>query len=159
MTVVSNTTPLNYLILIGRADILSKLYEQVVIPEAVFNELTTPSTPGLVRQWIAKSPTWLIVQPAPPAIAGEMQEIQIGERQAISLARAIRADLVLLDDRRARQIAKHRGVNVVGTLGILMGAAEPEQGLTNLSEAIDDLKQTNFRASPELLESLLNRER
>jgi predicted nucleic acid-binding protein len=86
-----------------------------------------------------------------------MEEIQIGERQAIVLAKAIRADYVLLDDRRARQMAKHRGVNVVGTLGILISAAE--QDLTNLSEAIDDLKQTNFRASPELLESLLNRER
>jgi predicted nucleic acid-binding protein len=157
MTVVSNTTPLNYLILIGRAEILSKLYEQVVIPEAVFNELTTPSTPKLVRGWIANMPAWLIIQPAPPVIAGEMQEIQIGERQAISLAKAIRAEYVLLDDRRAREIARDRGVNVVGTLGILIGAAE--QGLTNLTEAIDALKKTNFRASPALLESLLNRER
>jgi predicted nucleic acid-binding protein len=86
-----------------------------------------------------------------------MQEIQIGERQAISLAKAIRAEYVLLDDRRAREIARDRGVNVVGTLGILIGAAE--QGLTNLTEAIDALKKTNFRASPALLESLLNRER
>ena len=49
------------------------------------------------------------------------------------------------------------GVNVIGTLGILINAAE--QGLTNLDEAIEDLKKTNFRASPQLLESLLNRER
>jgi predicted nucleic acid-binding protein len=53
MTVVSNTTPLNYLILIGRVDVLSKLYELVIIPEPVFNELTAPSTPQLVRDWIA----------------------------------------------------------------------------------------------------------
>lgn len=156
MTVVSNTTPLNYLILIGRADILSKLYVLVVIPEAVFNELTAPSTPQLVREWIANKPDWLIVQRAPSDIAGQMEEIQIGEREAIALAQAIRSDYALLDDRRARQIAKHRGVNVVGTLGILISAAD--KGLTNLSEAIDDLKKTNFRASPELLESLLNRE-
>jgi predicted nucleic acid-binding protein len=157
MTVVSKTTPLNYLILIGRAEILSKLYEQVVIPEAVFNELTTPSTPKLVRDWIADRPGWLTIQQAPPVIAGDMEEIQIGEGQAIVLAKAIRADYVLLDDRRARQMAKHRGVNVVGTLGILINAAE--QDLTNLNEAIDDLKKTSFRAAPQLLESLLNRER
>jgi predicted nucleic acid-binding protein len=56
MIVVSNTTPLNYLILIERADILSKLYDQVVIPEAVFNELTAPSTPVMVSHWIADMP-------------------------------------------------------------------------------------------------------
>jgi predicted nucleic acid-binding protein len=84
-----------------------------------------------------------------------MDDIQIGERQAIGLAKAIRAAYVLLDDRRARQIATHRGVNVVGTLGILISA--DEHGLTDLIEAIDALKKTNFRASPELLESLLNR--
>jgi predicted nucleic acid-binding protein len=157
MIVVSNTTPLNYLILIERADILSKLYDQVVIPEAVFNELTVPSTPIMVSHWIADMPAWLTIQQAPPEIAGEMEEIQIGERQAIGLAKAIGADYVLLDDRRAREMARHSGVNVVGTVGILISAAE--QGLTNLSEAIDDLKKTNFRASPKLLESLLNRER
>ena len=156
MTVVSNTTPLNYLILIGRADILNKLYTLVAIPEAVFNELTAPSIPISVREWIANKPVWLIVREAPPVIAGEMEEIQIGEREAISLAQAIRSDYVLLDDRRARQIARNRGLAVVGTLGILIGAAE--KGLINLKDAIDDLKKTNFRASPELLESLLNPE-
>jgi predicted nucleic acid-binding protein len=156
MTVVSNTTPLNYLILIGRANVLGKLYGQVFIPEAVFNELTSASTPQLVRAWIDNKPVWLIVQQAPPVIVGEMEEIQIGERQAICLAQEIRSEYVLPDDHRARQIAKHRGVNVVGTLGILASAAE--ENLTNLNEAIDDLQKTNFRLSPKLLESLLNRE-
>lgn len=153
MTVVSNTTPLNYLILIGRTDILVKLYELVVIPEAVLNELTAPSTPIPVRDWIANMPPWLTVQKAPLLIPGEMEAIQIGERQAIALAKDIRAKYVLLDDRRARQMARRSGLNVVGTLGILIDAAE--QGLTNLGDAISALKKTNFRASPALLESLL----
>jgi uncharacterized protein len=102
-------------------------------------------------------PPRLIVIQAPPLIPGVMEEIQIGERQAIALAKAISADYVLLDDRRARQIAKQSGLNVVGTLGILIDGAE--QGLTNLNEAINVLKKTNFRASPELLESLFTRER
>jgi predicted nucleic acid-binding protein len=70
MTVVSNTTPLNYLILIGRADLLNELYLNVVIPEGVFNELTAPSTPKLVRDWMSDKPSWLNVQQAPPGIAG-----------------------------------------------------------------------------------------
>jgi len=56
MTVVSNTTPLNYLVLIGRADILRALYQTVMIPEAVFLELTSQSTPELVKEWILSNP-------------------------------------------------------------------------------------------------------
>lgn len=56
---------------------------------------------------------------------------------------------------RAEQ-PEDRGINVVGTLGILISAEE--KGLTKLNEAIDDLKNTNFRASPKLLESLLEKE-
>lgn len=156
MTVVSNTTPLNYLILIGRADILSKLYELVVIPEAVFNELTAESTPQLVRDWMTNKPAWLEVRQAPQAIVGDMEEIQIGERQAISLAQLIQSDFVLLDDLRARQIAKQRGINVVGTLGVLASAAQA--GLINLRDALAELRTTNFRVSTKLLESLLTKD-
>jgi len=156
MTVVSNTTPLNYLILIGRVDLLSKLYGSVIIPEAVFNELTAPSTPRLVRDWIANKPSWLLIQQAPQVISAETAEVQIGEREAIELAKSVGSNYVLLDDRRARRAAKHHGVNVVGTLGILVSAAD--KGLTNLNDAINDLKQTNFRASHRLFESLTNPE-
>lgn len=148
--VVSNTTPLNYLTLIGRANILSSLYELVVIPEAVFNELTAPQ---LVREWITNKPAWLEVRQAPPTAVGDMEEIQIGERQAISLAQVIQADFVLLDDLRARRISKQRGITVVGTLGVLASAAQ--EGLINLKEAIEELRKTNFRVSAKLLESLL----
>jgi predicted nucleic acid-binding protein len=110
MTVVSNTTPLNYLILIGRVDVLSKLYELVIIPEAVFNELTAPSTRQLVRDWIANKPTWLMIQQAPHFISAGTEEIQMGEREAIGLAKAIGSDYVLLDDRRAREAARHQGI-------------------------------------------------
>jgi predicted nucleic acid-binding protein len=156
MTVVSNTTPLNYLILIGRVDLLNKLYGLVIIPDAVFKELTAPSTPQLVRDWIANKPPWLTVKQAPPLNVAGTEEIQIGEREAIGLAKAIGSDHVLLDDRRARRVARDQGVNVVGTLGILVSASD--NGLTHLTDAINDLKQTNFRASHRLLESLLNPE-
>jgi len=153
MTVVSNTTPLNYLILIGQADILHKLYELVLIPEAVFNELSTASTPQPVREWIANKPAWLELRKASEAPPGGMEEIQIGERQAIALAQVIHPEFVLLDDRRARQIAKQRGLRVVGTLGILTRAAQ--SGLINLEAALERLRRTNFRVSLGLLESLL----
>src|SRR3977135_2474051 len=107
MSVVSNTTPLNYLILIGRAEILSALYELVVIPGAVFDELTSARAPSLVRDSILSKPDWLRVQEAPLTTDLKLDEIQIGERQAILLAQQIHSDFIVLDDRRARRIARH----------------------------------------------------
>jgi predicted nucleic acid-binding protein len=152
MTVVSNTTPLNYLVLIGRVEILSVLYTHVIIPQAVFHELTSDRTPGTVRAWVMNAPAWLAVEQTHDITDSELQGIQIGERQTILLAEQIPSDFVILDDRKARRIANDRGLNVIGTLGILTAAAE--KGLIRLSEALDDLKQTNFRASSGLLHLL-----
>jgi len=59
--IVSDTSPLNYLILIDQSDILAALYERVLIPQAVFNELKNPETPEKVRIWIATAPAWIEV--------------------------------------------------------------------------------------------------
>ena len=116
MTVVSNTTPLNYLVLIGRADILRALYQTVMIPEAVFLELTSQSTPELVKEWILSKPDWLRVGQTPDLSDVELDEIQMGERQAIVLAQQLPSDLIILDDRRARRLAQNRGLNVIELL-------------------------------------------
>ena len=63
VVVVSDTSPLNYLILIGEVDILAVLYERVLIPETVFRELQHPRTPSSVREWIEQAPAWLEVHP------------------------------------------------------------------------------------------------
>jgi predicted nucleic acid-binding protein len=57
--VVSDTSPLHYLILCGAETILPRLFRQVVIPSAVFRELQQPNTPLLVRQWASSLPTWI----------------------------------------------------------------------------------------------------
>lgn len=153
MKVVSNTTPLNYLILIGHIEILNSLYDQVVIPEAVFRELSSENAPDLVRRWVANRPSWLIIDDAPQTFDNELDGIQVGERETILLAELLRADFVIIDDRKARHLASKRGVNVIGTLGILTIAAQ--KGLINPSEALDALRRTSFRASSELFERLL----
>lgn len=61
MIVVSDTTPLNYLVLIGQADLLSQLYQRVIIPPVVYAELQRANTPMPVKQWIINHPGWLEV--------------------------------------------------------------------------------------------------
>ena len=67
MIAVSNSTPLNYLILIGAVDILPQLFDRVLIPEAVLSELQHSCTPESVRTWIANPPAWLEVRPVAAA--------------------------------------------------------------------------------------------
>jgi predicted nucleic acid-binding protein len=68
MTVVSDTSPLCYLLLIDLIDLLPELYGRVVIPEAVRDELAAPEAPTIVQNWIAQPPDWLEVQ----TFAGQM---------------------------------------------------------------------------------------
>jgi len=157
MTVVSNTTPLNYLVLIGRVEILNALYEKVVIPQAVFAELTSTRAPDKVRAWVTSKPNWLTVDKSPNVVDSELDAIQIGEREAILLAEQIQADFIVLDDRKARRIATDRGLNVIGTLGILTTGAE--KGLITLRDALIDLRQTSFRVSDRLFELLVQQDR
>jgi len=63
MIVIADTTPLNYLVLIDRADLLPQLFGLVLIPPAVFNELKQPETSELVRDWVANPPSWLFEAP------------------------------------------------------------------------------------------------
>jgi predicted nucleic acid-binding protein len=57
MIVIADTSPLNYLVLIEEVEILSRLFGIVIIPPAVFEELSDPETPTAVRDWIAKRPS------------------------------------------------------------------------------------------------------
>jgi predicted nucleic acid-binding protein len=153
MTVVADTTPLRYLVVIQCEHLLPALYGRILIPPAVAQELNRPSTPELVRQWLANRPDWLDVRPlAKPLLANT--RLQLGEREAIALAGELAADLLLMDDWRAREEAARHQLQVVGTLRVLADAAD--RNLINLSEAFERLRGTNFRVNPQLFEALLN---
>jgi predicted nucleic acid-binding protein len=150
MIVVSDTSPLNYLILTGYVHLLEALYGRVVIPRAVWDELRQPGAPAPVRQWVEALPAWVEVREASAPDAS--LHLDPGEREAITLALELRADLVLLDERRGRREAAGRGLAVTGTLGVLDAAAR--RGLIELPEALTRLRQTSFRARPSLLREL-----
>lgn len=151
MIVVSDTTPLNYLILIDRIEILQSLYKEVVVPPAVLAEMRAPGTPSSVIDWTHHTPDWIIVHAV--AQSDIINDLEEGEAQAIALAEQLNADLILLDDRRARAIADQRGLRVVGTLGVLIEAND--RGLIDLGAALVDLENTNFRLSKAVLDAAL----
>jgi len=156
MIVISDSSPLNYLILIGRADLLHKLYGQVLIPPAVNNELQRDSTPPPVRQWMTAAPPWLKVHQAAASPDASLNRLGPGEREAIALAEELHADAILIDERDGRRIAERRHLRVIGTLQILSTAAE--SGLIDLPPVLAQLQETSFRASEGLLKVFLDRD-
>ncbi|MDI9446946.1 MAG: hypothetical protein QM844_22575 [Planctomycetota bacterium] len=99
--VVSDTGPLNYLVLCGAIDILPRLFETVVVPAAVLAELEHEDTPAAVRRWAGALPSWVEVRT--PRCPSAATKLDWGEREAIFLALEVKADLVLIDDRAARR--------------------------------------------------------
>ncbi|MGD0831162.1 MAG: hypothetical protein ABR907_09485 [Terracidiphilus sp.] len=86
MIVVADSTPINYLILIGEIDILPNLYGRVIIPPAVREELGRLRAPARVRTWIAEPPSWLEILAPTPVADKELAKLDDGEREAIALA-------------------------------------------------------------------------
>jgi predicted nucleic acid-binding protein len=155
MIVVSDTSPICYLLLIGEIELLPQLYGQVLIPQAVQHELANERSPAVVQAWIGQPPEWLAIQTVNIPSDSDLANLDLGERAAIVLALATKADLIVIDDLLGRQVARLRQLRVTGLLGILDEAAR--QNLVNFPEAIARLQQTSFRASSQLIQSLLQR--
>jgi predicted nucleic acid-binding protein len=117
MIVVSDTTPLNYLILIDSAQVLPRLFGRVYAPSAVLKELSHPRSPQVVRTWARSPPEWLTVQE--PTRIDPWLKLGPGEAAAIALAEELKADWILLDERKGSREAESRGLRVAGTLGII----------------------------------------
>lgn len=156
MIVVSDATPINVLIRIEQIEILPILFGAVAIPPAVEHELSHSATPVEVRAWLEKIPAWFSIR-TPKWNETGIRSQHRGERQAIALAMEVKADFLLMDERRPRRIAMEAGLHVIGTLGILERAAEQE--LVNLAQAVQRLREINFYASERLLAQMLQRHR
>ena len=152
--IVSNTTPINYLVLIDQIAVLYHLYAHVIIPQAVFGELQDEGTPAKVKEWMALPAAWLEVRTVSVPLDTSLAFLDVGEREAINLAKEIRADALILDEPDGREEAKRQGLRVIGTLRVLYDAAEA--GLCNLEQAYERLQQTTFRAHPQLFKTFLD---
>ena len=153
MIVVADSGPLHYLILLEQVDLLRRFYGQVVVPEAVANELSTSGAPVVVRDWITAPPSWVEVRPvAPDVVAAITNDLDLGERSAIALAETVHADLLLIDQAAGRAEAKRRHLRVTGTLGVLRAGAE--QGLVNVPGLLERLRTTSFYLDETLLNAV-----
>jgi predicted nucleic acid-binding protein len=152
--VIADTSPLNYLVLIGEIEILHALYYKVLVPPEVLAELSESGTPRQVLDWIHSHPKWLEVRAVREGRSDpDLQQIDPGERAAILLAEEELDVLLLIDDAAGRAEANRRAIPNTGTLGVLRAAALRQ--LLDLPDALTRLAATNFRVSRSLLDELL----
>ena len=155
MIVVSDTSPLLYLFLIDLIELLPQLYGQVIVPEAVMQEMTAFGTPLAFRARATEPPSWLAIKPVAIEITDNTEGLDVGEQAAISLTKSLRADLLLVDEKLGRRAAIAEELKIIGVIGILEEAAN--ENLIDIRQAIAQLQQTNFRVSAKLIASILSR--
>ena len=131
------------------------LFGEVLIPPTVHRELQHHRTPPRVRAWAQALPAWVKVQA--PSTIDQALNVDEGEREAICLAREIKAAAILMDDRKGRAEALRCGLRVAGTIGLLEAAGQ--RGLLDFPASIQRLRQTNARLDEDVIQNALARAR
>jgi predicted nucleic acid-binding protein len=150
MKVVVNATPLIALSLLERLDLLREMFDEVIVPTTVYDEVTIAgaSRPGAAL--IAQADWLQIVSPSTePTIEPMLLGLDAGEIDVLLLAREIAPDWVVIDERQGRRVAQAMNLPVKGTLGILLAAVLA--GLISKDEALDGLQrlvERGIRISP-----------
>ena len=138
MKVVSNTSPIIFLSKIEVLDLLPQCFDQVMIPPSVSKELGDLLPPHYIKHTPISSAGQHFVQGA----LNMRRSLHVGELEAMVLAQETQADYVILDDKLARRKAQLMGLNVIGTIGVLLLAHQKklilketvEEYLANLTQ-------------------------
>lgn len=157
MIVVSNSSPLFYLYLLGRLDLLQKLYTEIWIPNAVYREMVLQAKDKDRAQAIdnAKWISLTVLKSSSKVIdLCRKTGLDRGEAEAICLAFEKKADIVLIDERDGREYAESQGLYVMGVVGVLL-TAKTAKLLPKIKADLDKLRTTNFRMSYQLYEYAL----
>ena len=156
MIVISDASPIVAFFELQLLELLPNLFTEVIVPEAVYKELLTLApyyetlTPITEASWLR------IIQVIDKNEVEQLREyIDAGEAEAIILYRQMNADLLLIDERAGRLVAKEMGIEAIGTLGILR-QAKLNGLLPELKPAIEQLRgRLKFRLSDSLIEQVL----
>lgn len=142
--VISDTNTLIVFHKINEFDLLKKVYSNLV------------TTPEIAEEFGEKLPDWVRIESASDRKYQEFLEIQVdsGEASAIALAKESTDALLLLDDLKARKLAKRLNMKYTGALGIIHKAKR--MGIiSKVGPLIDKLLQTNFRIAPDIVTEIL----
>lgn len=150
--IVSNTTPIISLLKIGKLSILKDLYQSIIIPKEVFNEIEKGKNKSyyinlLEIEWIE------IKEIKDKKSLSYFLDLDKGEAETIILANEINADLVIIDEKLGRYHAKHANLKVTGTLGILL-KAKRQGKIKNVKTLLNELKEKGIWLNDRLVEQV-----
>ena len=152
--VISNTSPLFYLHRLQVLDLLQKLYQRILVPEAVVEELKMGRSQGEDVPDVTAY-DWIEVRPVrTPEVIQLIPDLGAGEAQVLTLALEIPGSLVILDDRLAREFAKSQQIRHTGTAGVLLKAKQ-EGHLSAVGPLLQQLIQLDFRLSDAVISAIL----
>jgi len=144
MTVVCNSTPLIALSRIGRFELLKTYFDDLCVPQAVYDEVVTRGG-NLYGADEVRSAGWIEVKEVENKLAVDSLCLMLdrGEAEAIVLGKEQNAALLIIDDGDGRRTARSLGLKITGTIGLLLLAAEDNN--LDLKRTIDDLMAVGFR--------------
>jgi uncharacterized protein len=156
MIVVSNTTPLVGLAVIGRFELLSQLFGKIYIPQAVYDEAVVHGREAGGAREEGLSADWVEVVPVQDRLAVQvmLDELDLGEAETIVLAREIAADWVLMDEKKGRRKLNELRLDKVGTVGLLLKAKQLGL-LPHIRSDLLKLRQNSFSLSQSVVDSVL----
>lgn len=152
--VVVDTTPLIALSLVERLDLLRSLYGRVIVPPAVRIEIEAGGSRGIgsdvvgAEQWIE---TRDLLRPSRAELLADLDR---GEAEVIALAQEQGARLVVIDERLGRLHARRLGLEVTGTLGVLLAAKQRGQ-VREIAGLVQRLRDEGIFLSDALVEQTL----
>jgi predicted nucleic acid-binding protein len=148
MIVVADTSPITALLHLGQLHLLKKLYDQVYIPPSVVLELRTLVSFGYDISFLTDKETFIERNPIDKKLIEILNKhLDIGEAEAIALAKEVNADLLLIDEKLGKQFAEEEHINCKGTIGILI-LAKDRGYIPALKPLLDNLvNNLKFRLS------------
>jgi predicted nucleic acid-binding protein len=154
--VVSDTSPLLNLALIERLDLLKTQFSSLTIPTQVWKELTDGEAALNALRDLREEEFLTIVEVAESDLFIEIRrELDRGETAAICYAIQQEADLLLVDEKEGRRVARRHDLEVTGVLGILLKAANARN--IELKEELDALREAGFWISEDLYSRVLRK--
>lgn len=158
MLVVSNTSPIMNLAVLGLLDLLRQQFREVIVPDAVIEELRLDTDfPGTENIRRAISEGWLHEEKVEnqQVVLALRRELDNGEAEAIALALQLKANLILMDERDGRSLAKSMGLTPIGVLGVLIRAKQDGK-VGSVGEILNRLRsEAGFYISNDLMQNIL----
>jgi len=154
--VVSDTSPLLNLALIQQLDLLESQFSNITVPRQVWDELAAGEGVLDALRELRDDEFLRVVDVAQSNLFTEIRhELDRGETAAICYAIKHEADLILLDEKDGRQVARRHDLTITGVIGILLRGAKA--GQIELKDELDSLREAGFWISDDLYSEVLSR--